>query len=129
MKMQDTPLTQVGGFVSVAISNDEDHPASNVIDGNNHTFWVTTGLMPQSLTISFPQVMNVRNIKITCFKGIQLCSLFTCKSITLWIFIFNLLLVKNIVLEKSNRPQPTDFDVVDEKLGIIIFRYINQLAF
>ena len=27
------PLVQSGAFVSIAISNDENHPASNVIDG------------------------------------------------------------------------------------------------
>lgn len=31
--MMDLPLVQVGAFVSVALSNDEDHPGSNVIDG------------------------------------------------------------------------------------------------
>ena len=32
-KMMDLPLVQVGAYVSVALSNDEDHPGSNVIDG------------------------------------------------------------------------------------------------
>jgi hypothetical protein len=32
-KMLDMPLVQAGAIVSLAISNDEDHPASNVIDG------------------------------------------------------------------------------------------------
>jgi hypothetical protein len=31
--MLDMPLAQTGAVVSVAISNDEDHPASNAIDG------------------------------------------------------------------------------------------------
>jgi hypothetical protein len=31
--MIDLPLIQTGAIVSLAISNDEDHPASNVIDG------------------------------------------------------------------------------------------------
>lgn len=31
--MLDMPLAQSGAIVSVAISNDENHPASNVIDG------------------------------------------------------------------------------------------------
>lgn len=67
--MQDIPLSQAGAYVSVAISNDENHPASNVIDGNKHTYWVTTGLMPQSVTISFPQSTEIRDVKLTCFKG------------------------------------------------------------
>lgn len=31
--MKDLPLDQTGAYLSVAISNDENHPASNVIDG------------------------------------------------------------------------------------------------
>ena len=31
--MYGMPLSQAGAIVSVASSNDEDHPASNVIDG------------------------------------------------------------------------------------------------
>lgn len=67
--MLDVPLVQSGALVSVALSNDEDHPASNVIDGNNKTFWMTTGLMPQAFTISFGQLVDVNEIKLTCYKG------------------------------------------------------------
>jgi hypothetical protein len=70
--MLDAPLSQSGAVVSVAISNDENHPASNVTDGNNHTYWMTTGLMPQSLTITFPQIMDIKDVRIYCFKGINL---------------------------------------------------------
>lgn len=31
--MLDMPLAQAGAIVSLALSNDEDHPGSNVIDG------------------------------------------------------------------------------------------------
>ncbi len=31
--MLDMPLSQIGAIVSMATANDEDHPASNVIDG------------------------------------------------------------------------------------------------
>ena len=31
--MLDMPLSQAGAIVSLALSNDEDHPGSNVIDG------------------------------------------------------------------------------------------------
>jgi hypothetical protein len=36
--MLDMPLAQSGCFVSMATSNDENHPASNVIDGNGNKF-------------------------------------------------------------------------------------------
>ncbi|CAF0728925.1 unnamed protein product [Brachionus calyciflorus] len=89
--MLDIPLARTGAYVSFATSNDENHPASNVLDGNSSTFWVTTGLLPQSIIISFPNVVNLKKIKITIFK------------------------VQNLIIEKSMKPRAKDFDIVTEK--------------
>jgi hypothetical protein len=32
---------------------------------SEQTFWMTTGLYPQSLVISFPQTVEVKSVKIT----------------------------------------------------------------
>lgn len=49
--------------VLVATSTDPRNPASAIIDGDEKTFWITTGLFPQEFIISFPQP--------TVLKGIQ----------------------------------------------------------
>lgn len=36
---------------------------------NGETFWTTTGLLPQSLTISFPQAVQIKDISLTSFKS------------------------------------------------------------
>ena len=67
--MIDVPLVQSGCYVSMATSNDEDHPASNVIDGNEQTFWTTTGLFPQTLILTFPNSIEIKAVKMTCYGG------------------------------------------------------------
>ncbi|CAF0728946.1 unnamed protein product [Brachionus calyciflorus] len=89
--MSDTPLAELDAIVSIAISNDENHPASNVIDGKDTTMWMTTGLLPQSLTISFPKVVEIKQILIT-----------SCK-------------VRNLIIERSIKSHPTDFETCAEK--------------
>ena len=63
--MYDTPLIQHGAIVTMATANDEDHPASNVIDGHENTFWMTTGLFPQMLIIMFQNTIELKTIKLT----------------------------------------------------------------
>ena len=61
-------------------SNDENHPASDSIDGNEKTFWMTTGLFPQTIVLTFPHTIDIRSIKLTAF-GSKL----------IYVFVFNLL--------------------------------------
>lgn len=67
--MIDMPLAQSGCYVSMATSNDEDYPASNVIDGNEQTFWMTTGLFPQTLILTFPNNSEIRTLKMNSYGG------------------------------------------------------------
>jgi hypothetical protein len=53
-----------GTVVSIATCNDENHPASNIIDGDENTFWMTTGLYPQSFVITFPQIIEFRSLQV-----------------------------------------------------------------
>lgn len=89
--MFDVASSQSGAVVSIATSNDENFPASTVIDGNDKTFWMTTGLYPQSFVITFPQTVEI--------KGMQLIS-------------FG---IKYLVVEKSSSNHPIDFDPISEK--------------
>ncbi|RNA35960.1 Heat shock beta [Brachionus plicatilis] len=52
---------------------------------------MTTGLFPQSLTISFPQVVEIKDISLDCFK------------------------IRNLVVEKSIKSNPIDYELVHEK--------------
>lgn len=67
--MLDMPLVQSGCFVSMATSNDENHPASNIIDGNEQTFWMTTGLFPQTVILTFPQNIEIKSVKVSGYGG------------------------------------------------------------
>jgi heat shock protein beta-11 len=89
--MFDLASSKTGAFVSCATSNDEDHPASNIIDGNDSTFWMTTGLYPQVVVITFPQQVEIKSIHIKC-TGIKYC-----------------------VLESSSKNHPTDFEPIAEQ--------------
>ena len=89
--MLDVATTQAGAFISIATSNDENHPASNIIDANENTFWTTTGLYPQSFVVTFQQ--------LTDFRAIQIVSS----------------AIKHVVIEKSVNSHPIDFEPIAEK--------------
>jgi heat shock protein beta-11 len=67
--MYDMPLVKMGCFISMATSNDTNHPASNVIDGDNSTFWMTTGLFPQVFILTFPSHVEIDSVRLSCFGG------------------------------------------------------------
>ncbi len=89
--MIDVAAASTGAVVSIATSNDENHPASNIIDGDESTFWMTTGLFPQAFVISFPSMVE--------FRALQLRSTG----------------VKYVVIEKSANNHPIDFEPIAEK--------------
>jgi len=66
--MFDVALSQAGSIISVATSCDKNHPPEHCIDGQSDTFWVTTGLFPQELVVSFQSRMNLTNVQITCYN-------------------------------------------------------------
>ena len=70
--MYDMPLVKMGCFISMATSNDINHPASNVIDGENATFWMTTGLFPQVFILTFPSGVEIDTVRMSCFGGIYI---------------------------------------------------------
>eukprot|EP00730_Choanoeca_flexa_P016970 TRINITY_DN8108_c0_g1_i4.p1 TRINITY_DN8108_c0_g1~~TRINITY_DN8108_c0_g1_i4.p1 ORF type:complete len:159 (+),score=16.60 TRINITY_DN8108_c0_g1_i4:140-616(+) len=52
-----------GAQVVLSTSSDNKHPPEAVIDGNDSTFWVTTGMYPQELIISFPATMRITSLE------------------------------------------------------------------
>lgn len=49
--MLDAASLKSGGRVIMVSSLDEEHPGDNAIDGNDRTFWISTGLYPQELLL------------------------------------------------------------------------------
>ncbi|CAF0748981.1 unnamed protein product [Didymodactylos carnosus] len=52
-----------GPFISMCTSADPEYPASNILDGSDKTFWMTTGMFPQEFIISFQQPIEIRHIR------------------------------------------------------------------
>eukprot|EP00193_Tetraselmis_chui_P006261 CAMPEP_0177759832 /NCGR_PEP_ID=MMETSP0491_2-20121128/4939_1 /TAXON_ID=63592 /ORGANISM="Tetraselmis chuii, Strain PLY429" /LENGTH=150 /DNA_ID=CAMNT_0019275681 /DNA_START=267 /DNA_END=722 /DNA_ORIENTATION=+ len=60
--MADLALATAGGKVILATCYDERFPPESVIDGNRNTLWATTGLFPQEIVVSLPEVSDVKRI-------------------------------------------------------------------
>lgn len=67
--MTDAAAASAGGRVIMATCYDERHPPENVIDGNDATFWVTTGLYPQELVVALPMKTDVTRITTVSMHG------------------------------------------------------------
>lgn len=77
--MQDLLSVAAGGRVLLATSGCPDHPAEHAIDGQDETFWFTTGLFPQEIMaeLAQPAVLaavrlvsaHIRHIRVEgCFQ-------------------------------------------------------------
>ena len=64
--MSNVALLQKGARVPLCTANNEEYPAANILDGNNSTFWLSTGLFPQEVLISLPQTSLVTSINVLC---------------------------------------------------------------
>merc|ERR1719161_2596842 len=53
-----------GGTVLFVSSRDEMHPGDNVIDGDDHTFWITTGLFPQEILLQLPEPSQISSVRL-----------------------------------------------------------------
>ncbi|KAH8871504.1 Intraflagellar transport protein 25 [Schistosoma japonicum] len=51
-------------FISLATSYDENYPPDNVLDKNESSFWMTTGIFPQILVVSLVQPKKIKKIRI-----------------------------------------------------------------
>merc|ERR1719247_3918239 len=54
-----------GGKVLMVSSLDEEHPGDLAIDGNDASFWISTGLYPQELLLELGQQARISSIKLS----------------------------------------------------------------
>ncbi len=62
--MSNLATKEGGASVTSATCQDDRHPASAIIDGNEKTFFYTTGLFPQEIVIAFNKEVTPANIHI-----------------------------------------------------------------
>jgi hypothetical protein len=62
--MSELASEHLGASIISASSNDIKFPASNVIDGQNGTFWLTTGSFPQEIVIQLGEASTIKSIDI-----------------------------------------------------------------
>jgi len=65
-----------GGKVLMTTSLDEQHPPDNIIDGDDLTYWISTGLYPQEILLELGHPANVSdvwlsttNVRRVCIEG------------------------------------------------------------
>lgn len=83
--MLDAASLQAGGMVTMVSSLDEDHPGENAIDGNDRTYWISTGLYPQEILV---QLCHPSWVASLCIASTQ---------------------VKQLRIEGCNEDQPINF--------------------
>eukprot|EP00164_Ancoracysta_twista_P000081 GFYU01000115.1.p1 GENE.GFYU01000115.1~~GFYU01000115.1.p1 ORF type:complete len:139 (-),score=20.64 GFYU01000115.1:57-473(-) len=86
--MSNLALASAGASIVMATSSDENHPAEHIINGNDEQFWVTTGMYPQEVIISLGAPAKIMRMKTLTTN------------------------VQNLVCEKSENPQPVNFERV-----------------
>ncbi|KAF7234764.1 hypothetical protein EG68_11585 [Paragonimus skrjabini miyazakii] len=77
-------------FIKLSTSFDELHPPDNVLQDENSSFWITTGLFPQLLVVSLVEPSKIGRIRI-----VSSC-------------------IKNIWIEVSSQTEPEEFEVKSE---------------
>eukprot|EP00931_Biecheleriopsis_adriatica_P122602 TRINITY_DN97606_c0_g1_i1.p1 TRINITY_DN97606_c0_g1~~TRINITY_DN97606_c0_g1_i1.p1 ORF type:complete len:138 (+),score=27.68 TRINITY_DN97606_c0_g1_i1:59-472(+) len=63
--MPDLVSKKGGGKVLMVSSLDLGHPASNIIDGSEGSYWISTGLYPQEILLELSQPSLVSSVKIS----------------------------------------------------------------
>lgn len=63
--MPDLASEKAGGKVFMVSSLDPAHPGENIIDGNDSTFWISTGLYPQEILLELGQSAKVSSVSLS----------------------------------------------------------------
>mmetsp|Transcript_21149 Transcript_21149/g.59474 ORF Transcript_21149/g.59474 Transcript_21149/m.59474 type:complete len:243 (+) Transcript_21149:124-852(+) len=63
--MPDLASEKAGGKVFMVSSLDPAHPGDNIIDGNDSTFWISTGLYPQEILLELGQSAKVSSVSLS----------------------------------------------------------------
>ncbi|XP_014880362.1 intraflagellar transport protein 25 homolog [Poecilia latipinna] len=80
-----------GAHVVLASSSDENHPPENITDGNNKTFWMSTGMFPQEFIIRFPETTNISTVIMDSYN------------------------IKHLKIERNTSPNAADFEPVTQE--------------
>lgn len=65
LAMPDLASEKAGGKVFMVSSLDPAHPGENIIDGNDSTFWISTGLYPQEILLELGQSAKVSSVSLS----------------------------------------------------------------
>jgi len=60
----DVASREAGGRIFMVSSLDDAHPADNVIDGNEQTYWLSTGLYPQEIILELGRPSRVAGVQL-----------------------------------------------------------------
>ncbi|KAJ4462823.1 putative Intraflagellar Transport Complex [Paratrimastix pyriformis] len=63
--MTDFALESEGASILTASSYDDKHPPEQMLDGDEKTFWMSTGLYPQQFIIAFRAPVAISRIQTT----------------------------------------------------------------
>ncbi|XP_023199636.1 intraflagellar transport protein 25 homolog [Xiphophorus maculatus] len=80
-----------GAHVVLASSSDENHPPENITDGNNKTFWMSTGMFPQEFIIRFPETTNISTVTMDSYN------------------------IKHLKIERNTSPNAANFEPVTQE--------------
>ncbi|KAK4311776.1 hypothetical protein Pmani_016733 [Petrolisthes manimaculis] len=83
--------TMVEGKVVFSTSHDPTFPPTAILDGRNDTYWSSSGLYPQVVVVSLPSITSVTSLDLLAYN------------------------VRKVVVARSVKNQPTDFEDVIEK--------------
>merc|ERR1719401_2744853 len=71
-------------------SLDEDHPGENIIDGSQHSYWISTGCYPQEILLQLGRQSQVSTVRLATTN------------------------VKNVRVEGCSEDNPVNFHVLAE---------------
>mmetsp|Transcript_13880 Transcript_13880/g.43988 ORF Transcript_13880/g.43988 Transcript_13880/m.43988 type:complete len:306 (+) Transcript_13880:330-1247(+) len=59
----DYATEAAGASIVLATSTDERHPPDNIVEDDDRSFWITTGLFPQEFIVAMDGVVSINKIK------------------------------------------------------------------
>mmetsp|Transcript_92783 Transcript_92783/g.198952 ORF Transcript_92783/g.198952 Transcript_92783/m.198952 type:complete len:210 (-) Transcript_92783:41-670(-) len=66
--MPELDVEKSGGRVFMVSSLDPDHLGENVLDSNDRTYWISTGLYPQEILLELGQPANVSSVRLSATR-------------------------------------------------------------
>ncbi|XP_068166996.1 intraflagellar transport protein 25 homolog [Antennarius striatus] len=84
-------LNALGATVVFATSSDNNNPPANLIDGDTETFWMSTGMFPQQITIRFEKPVTLTELTVDTYN------------------------VKHLKIEETTAEDPSQFQHVTDK--------------